>query len=198
MDIIRKYFPDLTAHQQRQFESLKPIYDEWNAKVNVISRRDMDAFYVHHVLHSLSIAKICPLSSSRRILDIGTGGGFPGIPLAIFYPGIQFTLVDSIRKKIGVVNEVAEILELSNVKPIWSRAEEVQGNFDKVVTRAVARMPKIIEWTGKRARHIIALKGGDLTEELSGIKKGKIRRHKISEIFEEAFFETKEIVEWKA
>jgi len=158
----------------------------------------MDAFYVHHVLHSLSIAKICPLSSSRSILDIGTGGGFPGIPLAIFYPKIQFTLVDSIRKKIGVVSEVAETLELSNVKPIWSRAEEVQGNFDKVVTRAVARMPRIIEWTGKRARHIIALKGGDLTEELSGIKKGKIERHKISEIFEEAFFETKEIVEWKA
>jgi len=197
VDIILKYFPKLSEEQLQRFGQLKPLYDEWNARINVISRKDMDSFYIRHVLHSLSVVKICPLVGSRNILDIGTGGGFPGIPLAIYYPNIQFTLVDSIKKKITVVDEVSKALELTNVTSIWSRAEQIDGNFDKVVTRAVARMPKIIQWTGKRSKHILALKGGDLREELSEVKTGKIKRHRISTIFEEEFFATKEIVEWK-
>ena len=200
--IIESYFPELSAQQKEQFSLLQSLYEEWNAKINVISRKDMDNFYIHHVLHSLGIAKVISFMPGTQILDVGTGGGFPGIPLAILYPECQFTLVDSIGKKIRVVNEVKDALGLTNVNAIHDRAENIQGSFDFIVSRAVTAMPDFIRWTkGKIAKKnqnslkngILYLKGGDLSEELSTVKHA-IKIYHLNEFFSEEFFETKKVV----
>ena len=191
---IVHYFPNLTTTQLQQLEQLLPLYKEWNEKINVISRKDIDNFYVHHVLHSLSIATFFEFKKDETILDIGTGGGFPGIPLAIFFPETKFTLTDSIAKKITVVNAVKDALQLQNVTTKIARAESISEKFDYIVTRAVAPMNDLLFWSkNKHAKKIIALKGGDLTEELKPIKKN-IRIIELKETFNEEFFETKKIV----
>lgn len=188
------YFPNLTTTQLQQLEQLLPLYKEWNEKINVISRKDIDNFYVHHVLHSLSIATFFEFKKDETILDIGTGGGFPGIPLAIFFPETKFTLTDSIAKKITVVNAVKDVLQLQNITTKIARAESISEKFDYIVTRAVAPMNDLLFWSkNKHAKKIIALKGGDLTEELKPIKKN-IRIIELKETFNEEFFETKKIV----
>lgn len=202
MEEILKYFPELTPKQQAQFAALKPLYEDWNAKINVISRKDMDAFFLHHVLHSLAIAKVQPFLPGSRILDVGTGGGFPGLPLAILHPEVQFLLVDSIGKKIKVVNEVAAAIGLSNLEARHQRAEEVKGKFDFVVSRAVTRMAPFFDWVKykfeTKSKHtlpngILYLKGGDLMEELDECGQ-PYRIYPIPRFFEEAFFETKAVV----
>ena len=194
MDIILKYFPSLNSTQQTQLQQLLPLYKEWNEKINVISRKDMDNFYERHVLHSLAIAKVIQFNKDETILDIGTGGGFPGIPLAILFPETKFILVDSIAKKIKVVEEVSQALQLKNVTAKIARAETVTDKIDFVVTRAVAKMDDLIFWSkNKHPKKIIALKGGDLKEELQGAKKN-IKIIPIQDYFEEDFFETKKIV----
>lgn len=201
-EVIFKYFPDLSKEQQAQFDQLMALYSDWNAKINVVSRKDIEELYVRHVLHSLGIAKVQAFKPGAQILDIGTGGGFPGIPLAILYPESEFLLVDSIGKKIKVVNEVAKGLGLTNVKGVHTRAEQVEGQFDFIVSRAVTRMKPFYSWTKgkikKESNHelqngILYLKGGDLTEELLESK----LRYKIFELptyFEEEFFDTKKVV----
>ena len=201
MDIILNYFPDLTEKQISQFSKLGDLYAEWNAQINVISRKDIDELYVRHVLHSLGIAKVLTFQPKSKVLDIGTGGGFPGIPLAILFPETQFYLVDSIGKKIKVVQEVAEALELKNVKAEHIRAEKVKGNFDFIVSRAVTRMEDFVKWTkgkiAKKSNHylkngILYLKGGDLTEELAKYPKATL--YDLTNYFDEDFFETKKVV----
>ncbi len=202
MELIKKYFPNLTKSQLDAFEQLGPLYEDWNQKINVISRKDMEHFYERHVLHSLALAKVAKFANGSRVLDVGTGGGFPGIPLSILYPKVQFLLVDSIGKKLQVVRDVADMLDLKNVEAQHVRAEQVAGKFDYVVSRAVTRMPKFMDWVkGKvykgepqdaAAHGIWCLKGGDLTEELSTIKKAK--QFEIRPFFEEEFFETKKVV----
>lgn len=194
MQIILSYFPSLNAQQLSQLEALKSLYTSWNEKINVISRKDMDNFYVHHVLHSLAIAKVITFEKDETVLDIGTGGGFPGIPLAIFFPETQFILSDSIAKKITVVKEVAQSIGLQNVDARVARAETIHQNVDYIVTRAVAKMNDVIHWSkNKHPKKIIALKGGDLKDELSGIKRN-LQIIDIKDFFEEDFFETKKIV----
>ena len=194
MNILKKYFPDLSAEQIQKFEQLLPLYSEWNEKINVISRKDLDNFYERHVLHSLSIANVISFQPGETVLDIGTGGGFPGIPLAILFPETQFILSDSIAKKITVVNEVKTALQLTNVVTIAERAENIKQEVDFVVTRAVAKMSDLLFWSkNKHPKKIIALKGGDLKEELEPIKKN-IRIVELKDFFEEEFFETKKIV----
>ncbi|HOY40317.1 MAG TPA: 16S rRNA (guanine(527)-N(7))-methyltransferase RsmG [Chitinophagales bacterium] len=194
MNILKKYFPDLSAEQIQKFEQLLPLYSEWNEKINVISRKDLDNFYERHVLHSLSIANVISFQPGETVLDIGTGGGFPGIPLAILFPETQFILSDSIAKKITVVNEVKTALQLTNVVTIAERAENIKQEVDYVVTRAVAKMSDLLFWSkNKHPKKIIALKGGDLKEELEPIKKN-IRIIELKDFFEEEFFETKKIV----
>ena len=201
MNILKKYFPELTQHQISQFERLEALYKEWNAQINVVSRKDIDELYLRHVLHSLAIAKVQPLLDGASILDIGTGGGFPGIPLAILFPNTNFHLVDSIGKKIKVVNEVASALELQNVKADHLRAEKVKGQFDFIVSRAVTNMNDFMKWTKgkikKKSMHelangILYLKGGDLTEELKNFPKATL--YDLPNYFEEDFFETKKVV----
>lgn len=201
MELIRKYFPNLTTDQISKFEKLEKLYKDWNLKINVVSRKDIDELYLRHVLHSLGIAKVQQFLPGSKILDVGTGGGFPGIPLAILFPESEFHLVDSIGKKIKVVNEVAEGLGLENVKTFNERVEDIQGNYDFVVSRAVAVMPTFVRWTkgkiAKESKHenrngILYLKGGDLTEELSDYKTAQI--FELSNFFEEEFFETKRVV----
>lgn len=201
MDIIRKYFPDLTKSQYVKFEALKDVYTNWNAQINVISRKDIDDLYVKHVLHSLGIAKIQTFNSGAKILDIGTGGGFPGIPLAILFPEVEFYLVDSIGKKIKVVNEVANALQLTNVKAAYMRAEKVNDKFDFIVSRAVTNMDNFVKWTykkiAKKQNHflkngILYLKGGDLKQELQNFPNATI--YNLIEYFNEDFFETKKVV----
>ncbi|WP_448825910.1 16S rRNA (guanine(527)-N(7))-methyltransferase RsmG [Capnocytophaga bilenii] len=201
MEIINKYFPQLSEEQQRQFVQLKPLYEEWNAKINVISRKDMGDFYERHVLHSLAIAKRITFAKGTEILDVGTGGGFPGIPLAVYFPECSFTLVDSIGKKIKVVQEVVNALGLKNVIARQIRAEELKGNYDFVVSRAVTQMKDFVPWVrgklkkqshNELANGILYLKGGDLTEELASFEKAEVTD--ISKYFEESFFETKKIV----
>lgn len=194
MNILKKYFPDLSAEQIQKFEQLLPLYSEWNEKINLISRKDLDNFYERHVLHSLSIANVISFQPGETVLDIGTGGGFPGIPLAILFPETQFILSDSIAKKITVVNEVKTALQLTNVVTIAERAENIKQEVDYVVTRAVAKMSDLLFWSkNKHPNKIIALKGGDLKEELEPIKKN-IRIVELKDFFEEEFFETKKIV----
>ncbi|WP_343748070.1 16S rRNA (guanine(527)-N(7))-methyltransferase RsmG [Fluviicola sp.] len=202
MELISKYFPDLTDVQRAQFGQLKDLYEHWNAQINVISRKDMDEFYERHVLHSLGIAKIMAFAPGSHVLDIGTGGGFPGIPLAILFPEVQFHLVDSIGKKIKVVKEVAAALNLQNVRATHARAEEIKEQFDFIVSRAVTAMPAFLPWTkGKFLSEnknplpngILYLKGGDLTEEFASVKQA-YTIHPLQPIFPGEFFETKAVV----
>ena len=199
---IFKYFPLLSDIQKEKFSKLKLIYDRWNSRINVISRKDMDNFYVHHVLHSLSIAKVINFLPGTSILDVGTGGGFPGIPLAILFPDSEFTLLDSIEKKIKVVGSVSDELSLKNVIPKRKRIEEESGKFQFVISRAVTGLPEFVTITGKniskvginrQQNGIFYLKGGDLTEELSRLK-NKPTVWRIKDFFDESFFETKVIV----
>lgn len=201
MDILLKYFPDLTDEQQLKFSKLYELYLEWNSKINVISRKDIELLYERHVLHSLGIAKIQKFKPGASILDVGTGGGFPGIPLAIMFPETQFYLVDVIAKKIRVVNEVAMALGLDNVRAEQRRAGTFDERFDFIVSRAVTNMPDFVKWVRKNiakrndhelANGILYLKGGDLTEELASFPKA-VEYH-LSDYFEESFFETKKVV----
>ena len=200
--IIEKYFPKLTDKQKQQFAQLGELYATWNAQINVISRADIDNLYEKHILHSLAIAKVVDFKDFTEILDVGTGGGFPGIPLAILYPNCQFLLVDSIGKKIKVVNEIANALGLENVKAEQMRAELVEGEFDFVVSRAVTRLLPFYSWVkgkininnyNKYKNGILYLKGGDLKEELKELGK-KSRVFELSDYFTEEFFETKMVV----
>lgn len=202
MDIILKYFPNLTERQREQFAALLPLYEEWNAQINVISRKDMEHFYEHHVLHSLAIAKVMEFASMTEVLDVGTGGGFPGVPLAIMFPNARFTLIDSIGKKIKVVNDVIDRLGLTNSKAMQIRAEQLDGEFDFVVSRAVTTLGEFVPWVkgkisksqyNKLRNGILYLKGGDLTNELFTFRH-KVKTWDISEWFEEEFFETKKVI----
>jgi 16S rRNA (guanine527-N7)-methyltransferase len=196
LDIIRKYFNHLNNETFDKVIALLPLYKEWNEKINVISRKDVDNFYERHVLHSLSIAKIFNFSKNDIVLDIGTGGGFPGIPLAILFPETEFHLIDSIGKKITVVNEISTSLNLKNVVSKNCRAEAYTINYTYVVTRAVAPAQDLINWSGdrfKKSNGIIALKGGDLKLELAQIK-NRFATYNLNKYFEEEFFETKKIV----
>jgi len=201
MEVILTYFSNLSETQIAQFSKLKELYIEWNAQINVISRKDIDELYVRHVLHSLGIAKVQPFAPGTSVLDVGTGGGFPGIPLAILFPDTKFYLVDSIGKKIKVVNEVATTLGLKNVKAEHIRAENVKGEFDFIVSRAVTKMDDFVIWVrkkiAKKQRHelkngILYLKGGDLTEELANFPKAT--QFNLTNYFKEDFFETKKVV----
>ncbi len=201
VDIILKYFPDLSEVQIQQFSKLETLYKEWNAQINVISRKDIDELYIRHVLHSLGIAKVQAFKPGTKILDVGTGGGFPGIPLAILFPETEFLLVDSIGKKIKVVNGVAEGIGLENLTAKHMRAEKVKGEFDFVVSRAVTAMPDFVKWVkkkcSKKQRHelkngILYLKGGDLTEELKEFSSCTL--YDLPTYFKEDFFETKKVV----
>ena len=202
MEQIVKYFPELSEKQIQQFEQLKPLYEEWNAQINVISRKDMDSFYERHVLHSLAIAKVMQFNPGADVLDVGTGGGFPGIPLAIMFPETNFHLVDSIGKKIKVVNAVAEALGLENVKATHARAEQIKDKYDFVVSRAVTRLNRFMPWikgnlkkenTHAMPNGLLYLKGGDLKEELSEVKK-HIKIYPIPDYFTEDFYETKSVI----
>lgn len=199
VDIITNYFQELTDEQIEKFTQLANLYKHWNAQINVVSRKDIDELYIRHVLHSLSIAKVVSFKPKTKVLDVGTGGGFPGIPLAILFPEVEFVLVDSIGKKIKVVNEVAQALELANVKAYHKRAEEVDGQFDFVVTRAVARIKKVLPWVKGKLKPdgfndikngVLFLKGGDLTEEIEESGK-KVELFPLTHFFKEDFFETK-------
>ncbi|KGO92117.1 16S rRNA (guanine(527)-N(7))-methyltransferase RsmG [Flavobacterium subsaxonicum] len=201
MEEIIRYFPDLTEQQIEQFTNLEALYKDWNAKINVISRKDIDALYTKHVLHSLAIAKVVPFMPGASILDVGTGGGFPGIPLAILFPETKFYLIDIIAKKIKVVQEVAAALGLENVRAEQKRAELVNEDFDFIVSRAVTNMSDFVKWvkdrTKKKQLHdlkngILYLKGGDLTEELQDFPKAT--EYNLVEIFNDEFFETKKVV----
>jgi 16S rRNA (guanine527-N7)-methyltransferase len=202
MTLLSSYFPDLSPEQIQQFEALEGLYQNWNAQINVISRKDTDHFYERHVLHSLAIAKIVQFLPGSSVLDIGTGGGFPGIPLAILFPEVQFHLVDSIGKKIKVVQEVATSLGLQNVQASHARAETIKDRYDFIVSRAVTQMPVFLTWVkGKSAKKnlhnlkngVLYLKGGDLSEELAGLRY-PVKEFPISEFYKEAFFETKKVV----
>jgi 16S rRNA (guanine527-N7)-methyltransferase len=202
MEIIQKYFPGLTPEQTAQFKQMMPAYAEWNAKINVISRKDIEALYERHVLHSLSIAKFIRFRPGTKILDVGTGGGFPGIPLAVLFPETRFHLIDSIGKKIKVVNAVAESLGLKNVTSDQIRAEQLKEKYDFVVSRAVTRLPEFVGWVQKNIspkqqntvpNGVIYLKGGDLAEEIKPFRK-KAYIQNLSEYFEEEFYQTKKLV----
>tara|TARA_Y100001954_G_scaffold232993_1_gene285340 strand:- start:1662 stop:2279 length:618 start_codon:yes stop_codon:yes gene_type:complete len=201
MEVILKYFPNLSEVQKEQFSKLQELYQHWNTSINVVSRMDVENLYLKHILHSLSISKVIDFVDGTKIIDVGTGGGFPGIPLAILFPNVEFLLVDSIGKKIKVVNDIAEKIGLTNLQVEHKRAEQVVGKFDFVVSRAVTRMKVFQQWVRKMIstkqkntllNGIIYLKGGDLTEELRGIKNVDI--YDISDFFEEDFFKTKKIV----
>lgn len=199
-ELILKYFPNLTETQIEKFQKLEKLYIEWNEKINVISRKDMESLYEKHVLHSLGIAKVMDFAPGTKVLDIGTGGGFPGIPLAILFPETHFTLIDSIGKKITVVQAVSEGVGLKNVTSIHGRAEKLKEKFHFVVSRAVTQMPEFLRWLkGKfekeqfNTKHngVLYLKGGDLAEELAGLN---AEIYKLSNYFDEPFFETKKVV----
>lgn len=200
-EILFQYFPNLSGIQKEQFKALESLYQDWNTKINVVSRKDIDELYLRHVLHSLGIAKVYEFQAGQRVLDVGTGGGFPGIPLAILFPDTQFLLVDAIGKKIRVVEEVVGGLGLTNVSARQSRVEDINETFDFIVSRAVAAMPTFVHWTRGRLKKrtpggmspgILYLKGGDLSEELKSYPKAQI--YPLSEYFKEPFFETKKVV----
>lgn len=202
MDIITKYFSDFTENQHQQLAALKDLYADWNQKINVISRKDMDNFYLHHVLHSLSIAALFDFPPGYEVMDLGTGGGFPGIPLAIFFPDVQFHLVDSIQKKLKVITEVASAIELKNITVEHNRAENVQRKFDLVVSRAVAPLKDLWKWSEpllkKKSNEahptgLICLKGGDLKNEIKESGR-KTAVWAISELFDEPFFQEKYVI----
>jgi len=201
MDLILKYFTNLTDDQISKFEKLEALYQDWNLKINVVSRKDIDELYLRHVLHSLGIAKVISFKDGSKILDVGTGGGFPGIPLAILFPNCSFHLVDSIAKKLKVVDEVVDGLGLTNVKTTHCRVEELTDTYDFIVSRAVAIMPTFVHWVkgkiAKEQKHdlkngILYLKGGDLSEELQDYKTATI--YNLSDYYTEEFFETKKMV----
>lgn len=201
METLLKYFDNLSPTQISQFEKLDNLYRTWNAQINVVSRKDIDQLYIRHVLHSLGIAKVQAFTAKSQILDVGTGGGFPGIPLAILFPETRFYLVDAIAKKIKVVQAVADELGLKNVKAAQLRAEAVKGEFDFIVSRAVTNMEDFVKWThkkiAKKQSHelkngILYLKGGDLTEELAHFP--NVTQYNLSDYFTEDFFETKKVV----
>ena len=201
MDLLLKYFPNLTQLQISQFSQLQELYKDWNLKINVVSRKDIDELYLRHVLHSLGIAKVVQFKPNTKVLDVGTGGGFPGIPLAILFPEVQFHLVDSIGKKIKVVREVAEGLGLQNIKTTHGRVEEIKETYDFIVSRAVAQMETFVFWTkgkiNKKQQHpikngILYLKGGDLSDELKKYSSATI--YNLPDYFAEDFFETKKVV----
>lgn len=200
--LIKQYFPEITEKQLEQFELLFPLYQEWNEKINVVSRKDIENLMIHHVLHSLAIAKIIPFRPGTEILDVGTGGGFPGIPLAILFPEVKFTLVDSIGKKIKVVQGVLESLGLTNVTALNVRAEDVDQDFEFIISRAVTRITPFYYWIKNKVspnnfhtlrNGLICLKGGDLTEELVELGK-KHKVFELSSLFKEEFFESKKVV----
>ena len=202
LDLIFHYFHSLSETQKKQFEELIHLYSDWNEKINVISRKDMDSFYERHVLHSLGIAKVISFKAGTRVLDVGTGGGFPGIPLAILFPDSNFLLVDSIGKKIKVVNEVIQSLGLKNAIGLQARAEDLKENFDFIVSRAVTEFPKFYQWvrtkfntknSNELKNGILYLKGGDLSEELKSFNE-KITITELNTFFKESFFETKKVV----
>ena len=202
MKEILHYFPNLSQEQVQQFARLKDLYEEWNQQINVISRKDTENFYERHVLHSLGIAKIIRFQKASEILDVGTGGGFPGIPIAIMFPDVRFTLVDSIGKKIKVVNEISAALGLKNVTGLHLRAEDVKGDFDFVISRAVTQMPIFINYVRNKIKKernnklkngILYLKGGDLKEEMKSVKY-RYKEYNLSSFFKEEFFETKKII----
>ena len=200
--IIEKYFPSLTENQKSQFRALYDLYADWNSKINVISRKDFDQLYLRHVLHSLAIAKVCDFKAGARVLDVGCGGGFPSVPLAIMFPEVKFISADSIGKKITVVKGVCEGAGITNIDARHTRVEQISEKFDYVVSRAVTEMPTFVKWIwgkiekgqmGSLPNGILYLKGGDLSEEL-GATRLKWTEYNISDIFEEEFFETKKVV----
>lgn len=200
--VIWKHFPDLTGQQRERFTGLGPLYRHWNEQINVISRKDMENLFTNHVLHSLGIAKVCTFLPGSSILDVGTGGGFPGIPLAILFPQTEFHLVDSIGKKITVVQEIAKSLGLTNVTAAHIRAEQYPGKFDFIVSRAVTRMKEFHSWVHQKAKSeslhaldngILYLKGGDLDEEMRELKR-PYSEYPLSRWFPEPFFETKKVI----
>ncbi len=202
MDVILKYFPSLSSRQKEQFEALKPLYEDWNNKINVISRKDMDHFYLHHVLHSLSIVNFIHFTPGTNLIDIGTGGGFPGIPLSIFFPEARFTLLDSIGKKIKVVDAVIGAIGLENATAVQSRSESYKGEFDFIVSRAVTALPEFVKLTrhllSKKEQNaipngILYLKGGDLEAETKPFKR-LVNISSLDEWFEEPFFQTKKLL----
>ncbi len=202
-EVIFKYFPDLTENQKNQFEKLGELYAYWNARINVISRKDFENFYIHHVLHSLAIAKVVQFKDFTEIMDAGTGGGFPGIPLAIMFPQARFYLVDSIGKKIKVVNEAATALKLKNVQAEQKRMEQVDHTFDFIISRAVTALPDFVKWTSYKFHKksfnslkngILYLKGGDVNKELLAVKRHKKKVYELSAYFTEPFFETKKLI----
>lgn len=205
MEALLRYFPDLTEQQIAQFQQLEPLYRDWNAQINVISRKDIDNLYLHHVVHSLAIAKWIQFKKHSRVLDLGSGGGFPGIPLAILFPQTQFLLVDSVGKKMKVAHAVAEALGLSNVTCQHERAEKIKNRFDFVVTRAVAKLDQLLRWSQNKAREkqqhafpngLIALKGANnAKEEVKALKSGEYAEiAPLSNYFEEPYFQTKSLV----
>ena len=201
MELILKYFPHLSGHQIQQFQALEALYKDWNSKINVVSRKDIDELYLKHVLHSLGIAKVIEFKDESSILDVGTGGGFPGVPLAILFPNCQFHLVDSINKKLKVINAIAEAIELKNIRTTHNRVEAIDETYDFIVSRAVTAMPEFTKWVkGKIAKKqknslkngILYLKGGDLTDELKQYTNAKA--YLLSDYFEEDFFRTKKVI----
>ena len=200
VDLILKYFPNLSEYQVEQFQKLEPLYLEWNEKINVISRKDTDFLYEKHILHSLGIAKVMQFAPNTKVLDVGTGGGFPGIPLAIMFPEVEFTLIDSIGKKIKVAQGISDGVGLKNVIAIHGRAEKLKEKYHFVVSRAVTQMPEFLRWLkgkfekeqiNQKHNGVLYLKGGDLAEELAGIK---CEIHQLKNYFEEEFFDTKKVV----